>query len=90
MAGKLEFVAKANVDGQIRLLLKGINILDAEDKTKRIPYWIDYNNLTINGRTIFDTVTPAWHDIAYNHDVNVKAGEEIKIQIEWLPHRSDI
>lgn len=90
MAGKLEFVAKANVDGQIRLLLKGINILDAEDKTKRIPYWIDYNNLTINGTTIFDTVTPAWHDKAYNHDVNVKAGEEIKIQIEWLPHRSDI
>ena len=89
-AGNLEFVAKATVDGKISLSLRGLDIRDVDDKSKRIPYWIDYTKLTINRKTIFDTLTPAWHDKAYRHIIDVKADEEIKIQVEWLPHRSDV
>lgn len=87
--GKLEFVTKADVDGQIHLQLRGLDISDPEDRTKRIPFWIDYTKLTVNGETIFDTVTPAWHGKPYNYKIDAKADEEIKIQVEWLPHRSD-
>lgn len=87
--GKMELVAKATADGQIQLNLKGMNVPDPENKSKRLPYWIDYTNLTINGQTIFDTLTPAWHDKSYNYTLDVKADEEITIQTEWLPHRSE-
>ena len=88
--GFLKFVLKATVDGKIMLNLRGVNIHSSEDKSKRIPYWIDYTNLTVNNKTIFDKVTPAWHDKPYNYMINAKVNEEIKIQVEWLPHRSDI
>ena len=87
--GKLEFIAQITVDGQIQLRLMGVYVPDPKDKTKRIPYWIDYTKLTVNGKIIFDTLTPAWHDKPYFHKIDAKAGEEIKIQVEWQPHRSD-
>ena len=87
--GKLEFVAKATVGGQIRLILRGNDVRDPNDKAKRIPYWIDYTALVVNGQTILDTLTPTWHNEPYTHFMNVKADEEITFQVEWLPHRSD-
>ena len=87
--GNLEFVAKSTVDGQIRLNLLGLNVHVPGNKSKRIPYWVDYTKLTINGSVIFDTLTPAWHDKPYSYNIYVKAAEEVKIQIEWNPHRSD-
>ena len=88
-AGNLEIVTKSTSNGQIRLSLKGLDIRDPQDNSKRIPQWIDYTNLTVNGKRIVGKRTPAWHDKPYNYTLDVKAGEEIKIQIEWLPHRED-
>ena len=88
-AGELNFTAKATVDGQIKLWLRGIWVPDQNDKTKLIPYWIDYTKLTVNGETIFDTLTPAWCNKPYTCTIEAKADEEIKIHIEWQPHRSD-
>ena len=88
--GNLEFIVKSTVDAPIHLQLKGRWVpADPKDKTKLVPYWIDYTKLTVNGRVIFNNITPAWHDKPYRYNMNVKAGEEIKIQVEWLPHRSD-
>jgi len=87
--GKLELITKATTDGQIRLFLLGLDVRDPKDNSKRIPYWIDYTKLTVNGKVIFDSITPAWHNKLYRYNMDVKAGEEIKIQVEWLPHRSD-
>ena len=87
--GKLKIVAKAVVDGQIRLELLGLDIRDKDDKTKRVRYWIDYTALTVNGKTIFDKLTPAWHNRPYRHNIDAKAGKEITIEVDWLPHRSD-
>lgn len=88
-AGKLEIVAKASVDGQIYLRLMGLDMRKPDDKSKRIPYWIDYTKLTISGKVIFNVLTPVWHDKPYFYSLNAKAGAEVKISVEWLPHRSD-
>ena len=88
--GKLEFVAKATADGKIELNLRGLDVRDPKDNSKRIPYWIDYTKLTINDKTIIDKPTPAWHDKAYYYAIEVKADEELKIQFEWLPHRDSV
>lgn len=87
--GNLELVAKAMADGKILINLWTLPYYDPEDKSKKMIYWIDYTKLIVNEETVFDTVTPAWHGKAYNYNLNVKANEEVKIQVEWLPHRSD-
>ena len=90
-AGKLKIIAKATVSGKFKLKLRGMAVSDSEDKSKRIPYWIDYTKLTVNDQVIFDSLTSAWHDKPYLYNMKkVNAGDEIKIQVEWLPHRSDI
>ena len=85
-AGKLEFITKSTVEGQVNLSLLGLDVRTPEDYSKRIPYWIDYTKLIVNGQKIFDTVTSTWHDKPYHYNINAKANEEIKIQIEWFPH----
>ena len=85
-AGKLEFITKSTVEGSVNLALLGLDVRTPEDYSKRIPYWIDYTKLTINGQIIFDNAIPTWHDKPYYYNMEIKADEEIKIQIEWLPH----
>lgn len=87
--GKLKVVAKAFVSGQLRLNLLSPDIRNPADKTERIPYWIDYTKLTVNGTVIFDELTPAWHNKSYRYIMEVTADEEFIIEVEWLPHRSD-
>ncbi|MBR4903593.1 MAG: glycosyltransferase, partial [Selenomonadaceae bacterium] len=89
-SGKLDFIVKAAGDGQIQFILKGIDVRNPEDKSKRVPYWVDYTKFVVNENEIFDKTTPAWHDKPFRYTLNVKADEEIKIEVEWLPHRSDI
>ncbi len=87
--GNLKIVAKAFASGRMQVFLMGLDIRDEEDKSKRVPYWIDYTALTVNGKTILGTLTPAWHNKPYRYAMNAKAGDEITVEVEWLPHRSD-
>ena len=86
----MDIVFKVTSDGQIRLNLMGLDVRDPKDHTKRIPSWIDYTYLTINEKNIFNDITPAWHDKPYRHNFDVKAGDEITLKVEWLPHRKTI
>lgn len=74
-AGNMEIIAKSTVSGKVILKLKGMDIRNPKDSSKRVPYWIDYTKLNVNGKEIFDKVTPAWHDKLYRHTLRVKAGE---------------
>ena len=85
-AEKLEIIAKTTVNGKINLYLRGVDIRYPNDNSKRIPYWIDYTKLVVNGNITLDKVTPAWHDKPYGYNMEVKAGDEIKIQVEWVSH----
>ena len=76
--------------GLILLNLRGLDFRAANDKSKRIPYWIDYTKFAVNDDVIFEESTPIWHDSPYDYKFEAKAGEQVKISIEWLPHRSDI
>lgn len=87
--GQLEFVFKSTVDGEVNFWFRGMWVTKPENKLKPIPYWVDYTKLTINDNLIFDTLTPAWHNKPYLYKIDAKAGEEIKVEVEWQPHRSD-
>ena len=87
--GKLEFIAKATANGQIKLLLMGMDVRYPKDNSKRVPYWIEYTKLIINDQIIFDKITPAWHDKQFIYNLDVKADDEIKFQIEWLTYKEE-
>ncbi len=87
--GKLEFIAKAEADGKINLWLRGVSVAPSNDPSKRIPFWIDYTKLIINGEIIFDKIVPVWLQEPYSYKMDVKAGEEITICAEWLPHKGN-
>ena len=89
-AGSMKLIAQATAAGKIQLRLRGLDVRESNDMTKRIPYWIDYTQLIVNGKTIFDKVTPAWCDKTFNYNLDVRAGEEIEIQTDWLPHSGDV
>ena len=76
--GQSGIVAKTFADGIVQVRI-----------SSKFDFWIDYTKLTINGQVIFDKPVSAHYNKPYNYTLDVKAGEEIKIQIEWLPHRSD-
>lgn len=88
--GGLEIVFKATTNGKINCSLRGISVFDKLDKTKRVPYWVDFTLFAVNGKTIFGKPTPVWHDRPCHYNINtIKAGEEITLKAEWLPHRLD-
>ena len=82
-AGKLETVAKAIVEGRVDIILSGPYVQNLKDKSKHLPYWINYSILIINDKKIFDEFTPVWHDKPYVYRMDVKSNEEIKIHVEW-------
>ena len=87
--GSLDIVFDVVDGGLINLSLKGLFYTDPNKKSKHIPYWVDYTKFTVNDNVVFDELTPVWHDAPYNYKFEANAGEEIKISVEWLPHRSD-
>lgn len=87
--GKVKLVVKTEADGQIQLALKGLNFQHPADKNKSIRYLVYYTSLKINGNAVFNEITPARFGKPYIHDTDVKAGEEITLEIKWLSLRSD-
>ena len=87
--GSLELVFNVIEGGLIILSLRGLDFRAPNDKSKRIPYWVDYIKFAVNDKIIFNDPTPIWHDEPYDYRFEAKAGEQVKISVEWLPHRSD-
>ena len=76
--GSLEIVAKVAVEGEAIVRLSGA-----------AKFYIDYTKFIVNDKIIFDKLTQTRYDKPYVYKKDVKAGDEIKINVEWLPHRSD-
>ena len=85
----LDLVAKAAVGGQISLWLSGIAVPFPSIAAGRICCHVDCTQLVINGETLIDTATPVWDNKPYTRRIDVEAGEEVKIHVEWLPHKND-
>lgn len=85
--GDLKIGIKTNKKGQGKISLRGVDVRDSEDKSKRIPYWIDYTSFSVNDRIVIEERTPAWHDLPFQYEFEFKEGEEILIDLSWMPHR---
>ncbi len=52
----------------------------------RLPLWVDYTKLVINGEELIKEVQPLWHDKSYSCTRQVTDGEKIGVKIEWKTH----
>lgn len=52
----------------------------------RLPLWVDYTELLVNGLEIFSGLKSQWHDKVFDFTQNVTDGEKIRVDISWNTH----
>lgn len=85
--GELSLTMKVKKEGELHIWLRGVDVREPGDRSKQVPYWLDFNNLFINGKEIISKKCPVWHDQPFEYKLQVKAGEEIALKTEWRPHQ---
>lgn len=81
-SGNLKLKLKCKGNGRLVISLRGRNIQDA--CKKRLPVWVYYNKLIVDGKTVFGEVKPAWHDKPYKFTKDVKDGQIVDVQVFWI------
>ena len=74
---------KAINDGTLRMDFRGE---DKRYKDERIPVWIDYKSVKIDGEEILSMPVATWHDKPYRYEMPVKDGQEITLEIKQKYH----
>ena len=70
--------------GKLLIRLQGIDRRTADGT--RLPLWVDYMGLVVNGKIIFDGIKQQWHDKAYYFTKEVYAGEKFRVEIFLTRH----
>lgn len=70
-------------DGKLEILFRAIDYRDRNNN--RIPIYIDYTEIEIDGESIIDGSTVLWHDNELCYNKLVKDGQIIKIKLKWRP-----
>lgn len=73
---------------QLNINLRGEDVRDADGK--RIPVWIQYSKLAVDGKVMFDGLKPVWHDKPYKFEMDVADGQIVDVQAEWVPEYAAI
>lgn len=84
--GQLDISFRTSTGGKITIWLRSRDVRDNKTKDK-IPHWIDYKNVYYNDKIILKDVKPVWHDRPVRVDYQVKAGDVIRLHLEWTPHQ---
>ena len=81
--GSLNLSFKCVNDGILTFGFKGIDYSDR--KGYRIPIYIDYTEIVVDGENLVSGSRVCWHDNPFNYQKEVKDGQIIKIQVKWRP-----
>ncbi|MBZ7982168.1 glycosyltransferase [Campylobacter sp. RM12640] len=80
---KDSFKAKAIGNGNLLFKFMGI---DKRFNDERIPLYVNYQSIKINGKEILKEPTIAWHDKAFAYEMKVKDGEVIDVEVVKSPY----
>ena len=79
--GVMETVIQCIGNGELKIWLRG---MDCRNKDNiRVPVWINYKSLFINGVCVFKEPKLVCHDNPFIYKLNVADGQIIKIFTEW-------
>ena len=80
---KFDITLKAVGNGRVNIALLGPDI---RNNNKRFPVLVDYKKLSINVKEVLSTRKSFWHDKRFNHAINVKNGDVIKVSFTARRH----
>ena len=69
------------LNGALEVALRGVDYRDKNNN--RIPVWIDFKKLNVNGEDVFTNSHVVWHDKPFKHRLNVADGEIVSLEVEW-------
>ena len=78
---KLDLSVKCINDGKLKIDFRGIDFKDSNNN--RIPIYIDYREIKIDGKSIIDGSTVLWHDNKLEYSKDVKDGQIVNINLKW-------
>lgn len=81
--GGLDLSFRCVNDGTINFNFKGIDYSDKQGN--RIPIYVDYTEITVDGENLVSGSRVFWHDNPFNFQKSVKDGQIIKIRVKWRP-----
>ena len=71
-------------DGILKIYFRG---QDKRFEGQRMPLWIDYKSIKINGNEILSSPVATWHDKPYCYEIAVKDGQEITLEFSQQYHQ---
>ena len=80
---KLDLSVKCINDGKLKIDFRGIDFKDSNNN--RIPIYIDYREIEIDGKSIINDSTVLWHDNKLEYSKDVKDGQIVNIKLKWEP-----
>ena len=80
---KLDLSVKCINDGKLKIDFRGVDFKDSNNN--RIPIYIDYKEIEIDGESIIKGSTVSWHDHKLEYNKNVKDGQIVNIKLKWGP-----
>ena len=86
--GEINLLFQCVNDGNLKIDFKAMDFRDKNNQ--KIPIFIDYTQIMINGKYIFYGNSVSWHDNPITYTKKVKNGELINIKAKWRPLNQDI
>ena len=86
-AGVLNLSFKCINDGKLKIDFRAIDFKDLDDN--RIPIYIDYKEIIIDGESIINESTVLWHDDPLFYEKEVNDGQIVNIELKWVPLNSN-
>ena len=71
-------------DGELNVSLRGP---DVRVSGKRVPSFVNYTKLLVNGKNVLSKPTAACHDKSHVYRKDVKDGEIVELYIEWEDYK---
>ena len=81
--GSIDVSFKCINDGDLDINFKSFDFRD--ENNNKIPIFIDYTEIIINGKYIHKGSYVAWHDNSFDYSDKVKDGDIINIKAKWRP-----
>ena len=83
-AGNLSLRLRCGGNGELQIRLRGQDVRGADGK--RIPVWIDYTSLFVDGEPLLSEPVAVWHDKPFVVKRPVKDGQIVSVALSWHSH----
>lgn len=81
--GALEVEFRCVGDGTLNIALRSRDVRDSQKK--RIPFWLDFDLVRLNGEDIIREPRSIWHDVPLKINRQVRDGEVLRLELRWAP-----